>query len=82
MRLFNLQKTIKRNMFTKLFSKVGHRKCISPKITRGEKSWKRFRMQMIRRAHQGWRNKRIGSMQALKIRTQYGRRKPIAQFRR
>ena len=82
MRLFNLQKTIKRNMFTKLFSKVGRRKCISPKITRGEKSWKRFRMQMIRRAHKGWRNKRIGGIQSIKIRLQYGRRKTIPQFRR
>jgi hypothetical protein len=43
---------------------------------------KRTKMQMIRRAHQGWRNKVIGTLQALRIRLKYGRRKPIAQFRR
>lgn len=43
---------------------------------------KRTKMQMIRRAHQGWRNKRIGTWQALKVRLKYGRRKSIPQFRR
>jgi hypothetical protein len=71
---------IKRNDFTKIFGGIGRRKSIKNQIKK--KTVARSKMQKIRRAHQGWRNKIFGSLQALKIRLQYGRRKPIPQFRR
>lgn len=48
-------------------------------------NWSRrpkYKMQMIRRSNQGWRNRIYGSVQALKLRLQFGRRKSVPQFRR
>jgi len=81
MRSFAFRKTTPRTHFTTTFGRVGKRRVLrNRQLTLLQKQ--RTKMQMIRRAHQGWRNKRIGSIEALKIRLQYGRRKPIPQFRR
>jgi hypothetical protein len=77
---FNFRKIIKRNDFTSVFGNVGARRTIT---NRKPKSLAlRFKMEQLRRAHQGWRNKVFGSKSALRIRKTYGRRKPIPQFRR
>ena len=70
-----------RNDFTTIFGGVGRRRTV---VTRQTKKClvTKSKMQKIRRAHQGWRNRIFGSIQALKIRLQYGRRKPVPQFRR
>ena len=80
MRLLNFRKTTPRTFFTTTFGSVGKRRTV---FFRGTlEGAKRTKMQMIRRAHQGWRNRVIGTLQALRIRLKYGRRKPVAQFRR
>jgi hypothetical protein len=80
MRPLNFRKTTPRTFFTTLFGSVGKRRTVFFGGTLGVA--KRTKMQMIRRAHQGWRNKKIGTFQAIKIRLKYGRRKPVPQFRR
>lgn len=97
MHKFRFPKTKKRNNFTKIFGGAGKRRFIQQlksHIPRpldriihwthiylsGQKH--RTKMQKIRRSHQGWRNKTFGTIQALKIRLQYGRRRPTPQFRR
>ena len=82
MRLLNFRKTTARNLFTKIFGNVGKRRTATGKYRRGKWAPHRFKLQMIRRAHQGWRNRTFGSLQALKIRLKYGRRKTIPQLRR
>jgi len=77
---FNFRKTVIRNDFTNIFGGVGRRRLVF--IRKWNLVTRRFKMQKIRRAHQGWRNKTFGSIQALKIRLMYGRRKPTPQFRR
>jgi len=80
-RSLNFRKTAPRTYFTTIFGRVGKRRVLrNRQLTLLQKQ--RTKMQMIRRAHQGWRNKQIGSIQSLKIRLQYGRRKSIPQFRR
>ena len=80
MKRLNFRKSTPRTFFTTIFGSVGRRRIVffSKRINKA----KRTRMQMIRRAHQGWRNRVIGTLQALRIRLKYGRRKPIPQFRR
>jgi len=92
MKNFRFRKTIKRNNFTKIFGGVGQRRFVSTYVKGGrmERILERLcfnkiphtKMQKTRRAHQGWRNKIFGSIQALKIRLKYGRRKSVTQFRR
>ena len=77
---FKFRRTVTRNNFTRLFGGVGRRRTVF--IQKWNLITKRFKMQKIRRAHQGWRNRVIGTIQALKIRLQYGRRKSVPQFRR
>jgi len=43
---------------------------------------KRSKIQMSRRAHQGWRNELLGRIHALKIRLQYSRKKTTSLFRK
>ena len=76
----HFNKTTKRNNFTRIFGNIGSRRTVTRQ--KPNSLVKRFKMQKIRRAHQGWRNKIFGSMQGLKFRLKYGRRKPIPQFRR
>jgi len=92
MKNFRFRKIIKRNNFTKIFGGIGQRRFVSAYIKRGRmerilerlcfNKTPRTKMQKTRRAHQGWRNKTFGSMQAIKIRLKYGRRKPTGNFRR
>jgi len=78
---FNFRRTVMRNDFTTVFGGIGRRRTVFTRKTK-HRPVTRTKMQMTRRAHQGWRNKVFGSIQALKIRLQYGRRKPTPQFRR
>jgi len=80
MKRFNFRKFIKRNDFTSVFGNIGARRTITRK--KATPLVLRFKIQQIRRAYQGWRNRVFGTKTALKIRKTYGRRKPIAQFRR
>jgi hypothetical protein len=84
MKRFNFRKFIKRNDFTIVFGGFGKRRTLLHFAgkKRFRLRWIRFKMVQIRRAHQGRKNKVFGSMHALKIRRTYGRRKPLAQFRR
>ena len=80
MKRFNFRKRIKRNDFTSVFGNVGARRTITRQKPKGLVL--RFKLQQIRRAHQGWCNKVFGSISALKIRKTYGRRPTISQLRR
>ena len=82
MTYFNFRKIVHRSHFTTIFGSVGTRRTKLGIYRRSKWAPQRFKMQKIRRAHQGWRNKRIGSIQAIKTRLKYGRRKPVPQFRR
>jgi hypothetical protein len=92
---FNFPRIKRRNNFTKIFGNVGKRRTLKDfrshvphhlhRILFWTKMWlrkqvKRTKMQMHRRAAQGWRNQTYGRMQAMKIRLQYGRRKVIRRF--
>jgi hypothetical protein len=68
-----------RNNFTTIFGGVGVRRVVIQ--TKKCLITRRSKMQMVRRAHQGWRNKTFGSLHALKIRLKYGRRKPAKWYR-
>jgi len=78
---FNFRKTVARNNFTKIFGRVGARRMV---IRHPKKCLmtKRFKLQAIRRAHQGWRNVTFGMLHGLKIRLKYGRRTPIKWYGR
>jgi hypothetical protein len=82
MKRFNFRKRIKRNDFTTVFGGIGRRRSLKDFVAKAIRLILRFRMQQIRRAHQGKRNKVFGSINALRIRKVYGRRKPIGSFRR
>lgn len=97
MKNFRFPRIIKRKPFTTIFGGVGKRRYMQDfrsHIPRpldriihwthiylsGQKH--RTKMQKIRRAHQGWRNRVYGGIMGLKIRLQFGRRKKAPQFRR
>ena len=82
MKKFRFPRIIKRKLFTIIFGDVGKRRLIQDYYNKPKRIKARFKMQKIRRAHQGWRNRVHGSITALKIRKVFGRRKPLAQFRR
>ena len=83
MKRFNFRKRIKRNDFTSIFGNVGARRTLKSALKKYFwYRWKRFKMQQVRRAHQGWRNRVFGSKTALRIRKKYGRRGNIPLFRR
>jgi hypothetical protein len=80
---FNFRKFIKRNDFTSVFGNVGGRRTLKSGLKKYFwYRWKKFKMQQVRRAKQGWRNRVFGSKTALRIRKTYGRRPPISLFRR
>jgi hypothetical protein len=80
---FNFRKRIKRNDFTSVFGNVGARRTLKSALKKYFwYRWKKFKMQQVRRAKQGWRNRVFGSKTALRIRKTYGRHKPIVSFRR
>ena len=84
MRLLNFRKTTARNQFTTIFGGVGKRRTVLHFISgpKSKEPHKRTKLSKIRRTHQGWRNKKFGSILALQIRLKYGRRKTIPQLRR
>jgi hypothetical protein len=81
---FNFPRIIKRKLFTIIFGDAGKRRLITDyypsHVAKPRKH--RTKMQKIRRAHQGWRNRVHGTITALKMRKIFGRRKPVAQLRR
>jgi hypothetical protein len=82
MKKFSFPRIIKRKLFTIVFGDAGKRRLIQDYYNKPRPIKARFKMQKIRRAHQGWRNRVHGAITALKIRKVFGRRKPTAQFRR
>jgi len=83
MKHFNFRKFIKRNDFTSVFGRVGARRTLKSGLKKYFwYRWKKFKMQQVRRAKQGWRNRVFGSKTALRIRKTYGRRGNIPLFRR
>jgi hypothetical protein len=79
---FNFRKRIKRNDFTSVFGGVGRRRSLTHYAVKPQRLILRFKMQQVRRAHQGYRNRVFGTASMLRIRKTYGRRKPIGSFRR
>jgi hypothetical protein len=81
MKKFNRRKTIRRNSFTAVFGGFGKRR---PLVTRQLKYRlvQRTKMQMIRRAHQGFRNQIFGRVNAVKMMLAFGRKRKVPQFRR
>jgi hypothetical protein len=79
-RSFNFRKRIKRSHFTVIFGRVGKRKVIIQN-TKCIITF-RFKMQKIRRAHQGHRNRIFGSLTQLRMRRIYGIRPVVPQLRR
>lgn len=82
MKKFRFPRIIKRKLFTVIFGDVGKRRLIQDYYNKPKCIKASFKMQKIRRAHQGWRNRVHGTITALKIRKAFGRRKPAPQFRR
>jgi len=82
MKKFRFPRTIKRKLFNIIFGGVGKRRLITDYNPRRRPLPLQFRMMWIRRAHQGWRNKVIGTINALKLRLLFGRMKSTPQFRR
>jgi len=80
---FKFTRFAKRNDFTKTFGSVGRKRTLQDFKLKALHQYQRsFWNEQVRRAHQGWRNKRFGAISALKFRLKYGRRKPIGNFRR
>jgi hypothetical protein len=81
MKRFNKRKIIKRNSFTAVFGGFGKFRPLPSKQLK-LLFRKRFKMQMIRRAHQGFRNKIFGRVNAIKMMLAFGRKRKMPQFRR
>jgi hypothetical protein len=77
---FSFKKTVGRNDFTLIFGRVGKKRNIFTDKRHKPKHCKRTRMQMYRRAAQGWRNQTYGRLNALKMRLMFGRLKPTRRF--
>lgn len=78
---FRFKKTTLRNDFTTVFGGVGSRRYVFVDPKGKPVLHKRTRLQMHRRAAQGWRNQTFGRLTALKMLIQFGRRKPVRRFR-
>jgi hypothetical protein len=81
MKKFNRRKIIKRNSFTAVFGGFGKRRPMRNRLLK-LRVIQRNKMQMIRRAHQGFRNQIFGRVNAIKMRIAFGRKNKISQFRR
>jgi hypothetical protein len=79
---FNIRSRIKRSHFTAVFGSVGKRRILPHFNSKPTIRKLRFKIQCIRRSRQGFRNKRIGAINGIKLRLKYGRRSVIPQFRR
>jgi hypothetical protein len=82
MKKFRFPRIIKRKIFTVIFGDAGKRRLIQDYYNKPKRIKARFKMQRIRRAHQGWRNRVHGSITAIKMRKVFGRLRPTAQLRR
>jgi hypothetical protein len=72
---------IKRNSFTAVFGGFGKRHPLRNRLLKLLQK-RRTKMQMIRRAHQGFRNQIFGRVNAIKMRLAFGRKNKVSQFRR
>jgi hypothetical protein len=81
MRNYGFKKTTLRNDFTAIFGGVGKRRVIFVNPKGKANPFKRTRMQMHRRAAQGWRNKAFGRLTALKMLIKYGFKSRVRRFR-
>ena len=79
---FNFRKTTLRNGFTTIFGGVGSPRTVFVDPKGKPVFYKRTRMQMYRRASQGWRNQTYTRLCALKLYVRFGIRKPATRFRR
>lgn len=82
MKKFNFPRTIKRKLFNIIFGGVGKRRLIQDYVNKPKRIKARFKMQKLRRSHQGWRNRIYGTITAQKMRKVFGRRAPTSSFRR
>jgi hypothetical protein len=79
---FNFRKTTLRNGFTTIFGGVGSPRTVFVDPKGKPVFYKRTRMQMYRRASQGWRNQTYTRLCALKLYVRFGILKPATLFRR
>jgi hypothetical protein len=83
---FKFRKIIRRNSFTQIFKSFGKRRFMLDykhlKIVCRNPRAKRTKMQRIRRANQGHRNKIYGRLNAIKMQLMFGRYPKVPQFRR
>jgi len=77
---FRFRRTTLRTGFTTIFGGVGHRRTVFISKTDKPIHYRRTRMQMYRRASQGWRNQTYGRLCALKIYVRFGKRTPSRRF--
>jgi hypothetical protein len=82
MKNFRFPRTIKRKLFNIIFGSVGKRRLIQDYFNKPKRIKACFKIQKIRRSHQGGRNKVYGTITALKMRKVFGRHKSVPQFRR
>ena len=82
MRLLNFRKTVRRNSFSQVFKSFGTRRTVLSYVTSKIKFKRRTKMQHLRRANQGYRNKIFGRVNAIKMRLTFGRHNKVPQFRR
>ena len=82
MKKFNFRRTTPRTGFTEIFGGVGRRRTVLTNKGPKPNHYKRTRMQMYRRASQGWRNQTYARLCALKLVIKFGKRKPSKRFRR
>jgi hypothetical protein len=79
---FNIRSRIKRSVFTTVFGSVGRRRRLPDFNSKPKIRVLRFKMICIRRSNQGYRNRIIGAINAIKLRLKYGRRPTVPKFRR
>lgn len=82
MKTFRFPRTIKRKLFSMIFGGVGKRRLITDYKPKPKPKKRKFKIEWLRRCHQGGRNRVYGTITALKIRKAFGRRKSVPQFRR
>lgn len=79
---FRFKKTTLRNDFTTVFGGVGSRRFIFTDPKGKPVLHKRTRMQMYRRAAQGWKNQTYARLVKIKLYIEFGIRKSAKRFRR
>ena len=82
MKRFNFRKIVRRNSFSQVFKSFGTRRTVLTYVIHKVKLRRRTKMQHLRRASQGYRNKIFGRVNAIKMRRIFGRLNKVPQFRR